>query len=731
MKKKELLKLRAINATSKMMQMADADLPQRTVYRSWNGEQVYLSYKCSLYMRCQIIHGYLKVAFFLPDHMRTGGRKPAYELYIDKEKGEFITYDRIRKKWLTAKVDMLPWPGTFYSLNNKWISPQGHDLIKKHLGGEHGGYRGLLEYQLKIRAENLKRRHKRETDPWDLNLAQTPKLPKDWDRWVNKVGITENYIFYQYSRKGAKTGYCTFCEKEVAVSKPRHNKTGRCLRCRHEITYKSIGKAGTVMTEYNKMYLMQRCEDGFILREFNGYRKYRKGDYKNPEVCSWEIRRAIYDHNAKPLNAYYWGMYKQCETRWIRTGFCNPHWYGGGKGRIYGKTLPTLAARELRCTGMIETLQDNQKLDPEKYLAVFHIIPQLEQLAKAHLPALVTECMQGYYNFERAFKNPEAGSLLKLLGIDSQQLKRLRENRGGRQFLTWLQYEKATGKSLPDEVVAWFCKENILPDKLRFITDRMSMIQIYNYIRRQMQENHMKSGEVLTTWSDYLSMACRLKMDTNDAIIYRVRKLRQRHDELVELCGQKELAIRAGEILGKYPHVEDIYRDVKAIYEYTGKDYAVIVPSRIEEIMDEGEKLHHCVGSSDRYWERIERRESYVLFLRKVSKPEVSYYTLEIEPDGTVRQKRTLYDRQSEDIKDAEKFLREWQEVISKRITAKERGLAEKSRILRNQEFIQMRENQVIIHAGDLRGQLLADVLMKDLMENKEALAGTALADAA
>ena len=65
----------------------------------------------------------------------------------------------------------------------------------------------------------------------------------------------------------------------------------------------------------------------------------------------------------------------------------------------------------------------------------------------------------------------------------------------------------------------------------------------------------------------------------------------------MELCGQKELAIRAGEILGKYPHVEDIYRDVKAIYEYTGKDYAVIVPSRIEEIMGEGEKLHHLCGA--------------------------------------------------------------------------------------------------------------------------------------
>lgn len=545
------------------------------------------------------------------------------------------------------------------------------------------------------------------------------------------MGITENYIFYQYSRKGAKTGYCTFCGKEVAVREPRHNKMGRCLRCRHEVTFKSIGKAGTVVTEDARMYLMQRCEDGFILREFKGYRRYRKGDYKNPEVSSWEIRRAVYDKNAKPLNAYYWGLYKQSETRWIKTEFCVPYWYGDGRGRVYGKTLPTLGARELHRTGLIETLQDNQKIDPEKYLAVYEKIPQLEQLAKARLPVLVRECIGDYHNFENAFKNPHSGSLLRLLGIDSQQLKRLREKKGGRQFLTWLQYEKVTGKCLPDDAVAWFCKENILPEKLRFITDRMSIVQIYNYIRRQMRETRMKSSEVLTTWSDYLSMACRLKMDTGDAIIYRVRKLRQRHDELVELCGQKELAIRAGEILEKYPHVEDIYQEVKEIYGYTGKDYAVIVPSRIEEIMDEGEKLHHCVGSSDRYWERIERKESYVMFLRKVSKPDSPYYTLEIEPDGTVRQKRTMYDRQKADIKDAEKFLREWQQVISKRITAKERGLAEKSRILRNQEFTKMRENQVIIRTGDLRGQLLVDVLMKDLMENKEELAGTALADAA
>lgn len=65
MRKKELLKLRTLNATSKMMQMADLDLPQRTVQRYWNGERVHISYQCGLYMRCQVLNGFMKVAFSL------------------------------------------------------------------------------------------------------------------------------------------------------------------------------------------------------------------------------------------------------------------------------------------------------------------------------------------------------------------------------------------------------------------------------------------------------------------------------------------------------------------------------------------------------------------------------------------------------------------------------------------------------------------------------------------
>ena len=103
---------------------------------------------------------------------------------------------------ISAKLDLLDWPDYVGTSEKKWINPEGYSTIKTYLGVKHGGFSGLMEYQLKVRADELKRRHKRETDPWDLDLAQTPDLPKDWMRWVRKVGIPENYIYYEYTRKG-------------------------------------------------------------------------------------------------------------------------------------------------------------------------------------------------------------------------------------------------------------------------------------------------------------------------------------------------------------------------------------------------------------------------------------------------------------------------------------------------------------------------------------------------
>lgn len=269
------------------------------------------------------------------------------------------------------------------------------------------------------------------------------------------------------------------------------------------------------------------------------------------------------------------------------------------------------------------------------------------------------------------------------------------------------------------------------PRDVQFIADRMSMVQVYNYVRRQMPSFRRNSHEVLRTWEDYLSMAKKLHMDVYDEIVYRTRKLRRRHDDLVLKCQEKDIELQAEEMEEKFPHVNAICQEIKTKYEYADADYMVVVPSGILDIITEGRALHHCVGSSDRYWDRIERRESFVMFLRKTDDPFHAYYTLEVEPDGTVRQKRTEYDRQKKDIEQATEFLQKWQRVVTARLTESDKALAAESRVLREKEFIQLKKDRVIIHTGHLAGKLLVDVLMADLMENTDSIQSPALAAAA
>lgn len=274
-----------------------------------------------------------------------------------------------------------------------------------------------------------------------------------------------------------------------------------------------MGKFGRFFTDTHYAYLIQRCDEGFVVREFKVYNCYLSRQYQMPILHHFECRRAFYGKNAEPLNAYYWGDYKHKCTRWIETNLCGTSHWNDFSGKIYGKTLPSLSKNEMKRTGIYEAVKSGAVIDPELYLAVWRQFPNIEQLAKSNLPRITQECTRDYKLFEKLYKKAQSGNLTKVLGIDALELRRLRNNRGGKKFLMWLQFEKLTQRAIPDHAISWFCEEAILPENVRFIEDRMHMEQIYNYVRRQMREGKMKSKEVLTTWADYLSMAVWLGID--------------------------------------------------------------------------------------------------------------------------------------------------------------------------------------------------------------------------
>ncbi len=723
MKLKELSKLPKITAPKSFVEKAGKDTPR--MIKKYGATQY--RYETREYAKCRMYGDIIKVALFYTKNLRLGATMPAYEIFIDYKNEDFITYDYSANRWSNATIEKLDTSFYWWSeaKEKKYMSAKDRALLKINLKIEEdnscGDYYGILKFQQRVRERQLLARHKKETDKWDEAMNKVTQVPKDWDKFIAKSVIKDQYIFYEYSRKSEKDGYCTWCENDVKVKNPKHNAQGRCPHCGHKITYKASGKSGSFYTGNFAAYLIQPYGDDFIIRLFEArcrYEKHKMGGIRRiADAYSYERCRYIYDSD-NSATGYSYELYKQREVRWCCFGRVNPDYYNSSFGTVYKRNLSGKIAERLSRTGLIEYIKGNDECDPRVFITKLKRSPEIEKLAKVGLPRLINDCMYEYrYDESCEFSD---GKLAKMLLIDNFRTKRLIANNGGLVYLEWLRNEKTKDTVYDDRTIQWLVAQHIRPDMLDFISDRMSVQQIKNYICRQMSENSMTSRGVIQTWSDYLSMAERLKMNTSDPIVYRAKKLRLRHDELVKEVDDKERALRAAEISKKYPNIETVLQKIKPKYEYEDETYSILIPGKIEDILTEGAALHHCIDKTDRYFDRINVQESYLMFLRRTAEKDKPYYTLEVEPNGTVRQKRTEFDRQNPDIEDAKTFLRKWQKIISKRLSSEDMKLASKSKKLRNEEFEELERTKAQIRNGALQGHLLVTVLREDLMENTD-----------
>ena len=106
MKRKELKKLPVLRATTAMLKQAEKETMIPIGY--FRKE---LRYEHEHYARCKQFDRILKVAIYLTKNLVAGGRKPVYELFLDYDAQNFLTYSFAEKKWRTAMLHNLPQQG--------------------------------------------------------------------------------------------------------------------------------------------------------------------------------------------------------------------------------------------------------------------------------------------------------------------------------------------------------------------------------------------------------------------------------------------------------------------------------------------------------------------------------------------------------------------------------------------------------------------------------------------
>lgn len=612
---------------------------------------------------------------------------------------------------------------------------RAEDHVRKYTGYSWKDTLGYWEYQIMStrREKYLTNRMLRIADMMD---EAVPEIPDGFREWAGTM--FGEHVIQEKTDEGVRCT-CTACHETWIQPRGLGSKRKPCPKCGAEVTGTYREEVSSVPKDKRRggtrLILMQPCKD-------NGVRFGNKPedleirqrwmerifwadatwDREGKHVWITEGIRIFLNKGASRGECWYLQWVRRDGSEiWDRS---NPAQWKYGSGYVYPETLPEAAgywnSGQVR-VGITELARRGIRFDANAAIVQAQGRPAWEYLVKNGFMRLAAEDINAttIWGNRSEMINHEGKTAKEVLRLDGNRIDRLRRLNGGKVILKWLQYEKTLGLRISDETLRRYEKRGYTPQSVWGLLSYVrSPEKLLNYIEKQAAAAGKSFLWIITEYGDYLNMAEKQGLNLKSDLFVRPKDLIRAHDECVLFEKRHEITLKANGIRKKFPQAEAVMQEIKEKYAFTDGVFSIVVPQKIEDIIVEGRSLGHCIDTTDRYFDRIEQHISYLVFLRHANDQGRPWYTLEIEPGGTVRQQRTTGNNQ--DKADAEKympFIRVWQKEVRQRITAADRDLAAKSKKVRMKEYKELRDKKETVWHGALAGQLLADVLEGDLIE--------------
>lgn len=476
-------------------------------------------------------------------------------------------------------------------------------------------FKGLLEYQEEIAQGRIRRGNKKLTDIIDEEMSQVPEEPDNFKKWIEEeVLLRSRYIYYDYKKGAAKQkGRCTWCGAQVESESMRNNKIGICPECHSEITYKASARTGTIV-DTDTVSLIQRCGDErFVLRKYVVNKRYDWGG-RNPQLGIWEKNRTIYNHNPDIApKLYYYGEFKKSGV--IR-------WCDGDNTTGYSQALYPYNLQEVlkdtpyrySAIDIFASKCKDQRFFVDRYLYRYLKSPEIEYLVKLGFYRLVADILERFWEADKLIKPGKTPQ--EVLEIPIQDIKRAARLDVNIERLRILQASNRHNMPVTDEEL------EIIATKYGYERNDVFGMAKYSTIHQFLKYMETQSNTI-SYYADYINMVKVLEWDLTDKFILFPRDLKEAHDNAVKLYKPKKDMLEDKAI-------KKAFRSLQERFGYQDEEYIIKAPQNFRELVTEGHKLHHCVGS---YSKRIASGETVVMFIRAKKKPKDPYFTCEIDPD--------------------------------------------------------------------------------------------------
>lgn len=603
----------------------------------------------------------LLLNFFNQRALERGNRKAEFRVFQTHD--DYITQDfnEAKPKWRTGSLQNILQDCGYY-----WY--MGKSYLKAIEVKDNKSIKALKEFfvyivinekvecelekvfilQMQIMKERLCKKHKAITDKIDEVMDQVPEIPNDFISWVDEVAFfNSKYIYYKYkpTRKSIE-GYCTHCKTDVKIIQPKHNKKAICPNCRQEITYKVLGKSHNVK-DYGQAAIIQKVGERLLVRSFSMKKIYDE-HYREPKIYCDELKRMFITEDGE-ITGYEYTEFKQTgNVRWCDNEFK----YSFNSQALYERNLEVLKNTRWKYSAIKEyaTNEPGFKFSAMQYLATYIKYPMLEYLVKLRLYRIAN----GLMNFSwinRDVLNLKGKNITEILKVNKSYLPILQRINASTPELELIQRVTNRGINITEEQIKYIDEQLIRTETILKLLDYVSLNKLLRYIKKQATPEH-KAKDIAIEYQDYLINCEKLKYDLKNEFILFPKDLIEAHNQVSDLVIEQKNK--------KYDiAIKKMHGDLNKTYSWEWKDYRVIVPSGAMEIVHEGQRLHHCVGS---YLDRVAKKETVILFLRKKENVESSYYTMEVRK-GEIIQCRGMsnksYDEVSELIKVINKFKRD------------------------------------------------------------------------
>lgn len=436
--------------------------------------------------------------------------------------------------------------------------------------------------------------------------SQIKDEPKGFDKFINNGFKDFNFLLGKKLASNYYKIYCSHCEKWfISTDKPKQGKKFECKLCNNKYEYQHYNVFKNAKTT-RYFSFTQEIKNGFIHRTY-WVDKWINKD-KNMEMKIWEIIRDVYIEGKtfKLVRYIFKGMNWDVHIRNYLDNWRHPSPsvdIDYPNASVYRPILQSKYKYSLW-----KQLKDrNPRASYIRYMYRYIQDRSVEFLVRYGLDWLI-------YDFY----------------LDKQLL---------RKHLNIVMEEKFSGKEL---IVYNEIKDIELTKKMEnyyYLIEFTNIKKLYYYLKKQ---NHY-----LSYWKDYINMAENIEIKVN----HFPKDLTAAHDNI--LSQQK--------IMRNNVYDKNIKSQSKKLrkFIFENQKYLIRPIANINELITEGEKLNHCIGT---YAKKYAKGQTIILAVRETKHQNEPLVTVEIK-DNKIYQKYGKNNRTPK--KDVLLFLKQYENQLN------------------------------------------------------------------